>query len=56
MYQETNRFKYCQKNKIKKTFNVSDYSVRKAQKLFKDKGILAEPNPRCGKKLSFEIM
>lgn len=39
------------RRKIKETFNASDYSIRKAQKLFKDKGFLAEPDPRRGKKL-----
>ena len=37
------------RKKIKQIFNTSDYSVRKAQKLFKDKGFLAEPDHRCGK-------
>ncbi|GBM40000.1 hypothetical protein AVEN_240111-1, partial [Araneus ventricosus] len=44
------------RRKIKETFNVSDYSVRKAQKLFKDQGFLAEPARRNGKQLSPDII
>ncbi|GBL93966.1 hypothetical protein AVEN_71533-1 [Araneus ventricosus] len=44
------------RRKIKETFNVSDYSVCKAQKLFKDQGFLAEPARRNGKQLSPDII
>lgn len=44
------------KRKIIETFNATDYSVCKAQKLFKTKGFLAEPEPRCEKKLSPETL
>ncbi|GBN16623.1 hypothetical protein AVEN_110555-1 [Araneus ventricosus] len=44
------------RRKIKEAFNVSDYSVRKAQKLFKDQGFLAEPARRNGKQLSPDII
>lgn len=44
------------RRKIMNTFNASDYSVRKAQKLFKDKGFLAEPVNKYGKKLSPETI
>ncbi|GBL94241.1 hypothetical protein AVEN_215235-1, partial [Araneus ventricosus] len=44
------------RRKIKETFNISDYSVRKAQKLFKDQGFLAEPARRNGKQLSPDII
>lgn len=44
------------RKKIKETFNTSDYSVRKAQQVFKDKGFLAEPDPRQGKRLSLETI
>ena len=37
------------RKKIKETFNTSDYSVRKAQQVFKDKGFLGEPHPGQGK-------
>ncbi|GBN58021.1 hypothetical protein AVEN_226241-1 [Araneus ventricosus] len=44
------------RRKIKEAFNVSDYSVRKAQKLFKDQGFLAEPARRNGKQSSPDII
>lgn len=42
--------------KIKETFQVSDYSVRQTQSLFKEKGFLAEREPRRGKKLKPEVI
>ena len=44
------------RKKIKDTFQVSDYSVRQAQSLFKEKGFLAEPEPKRGKKLKPEVI
>ncbi|XP_046689161.1 uncharacterized protein LOC124375086, partial [Homalodisca vitripennis] len=44
------------RTKIKDAFEVSDYSARQAQKLYKEKGLLAEPEPRRGKKLSPEVV
>ena len=41
---------------IQQIFDVSDYSVRQAQKLFKEKGFLAELDQRRGKKLSEETV
>lgn len=38
------------RKKIKDTFFVSDYSIWQAQKLVQEKGFLAEPGSRCGKK------
>lgn len=43
------------REKIKDTFKVSDYSARQAQKLYKEKGFLAELEPRKRKKLSPEV-
>ena len=37
-------------------FNVSEYVVRTARDLKKDKGILAKPSPKRGKILSPEIV
>ncbi|KAG8285765.1 hypothetical protein J6590_073810 [Homalodisca vitripennis] len=37
---------------IKDTFEVSDYSVRQANKLYAEKGFLLEPEAKKGKKLS----
>lgn len=42
--------------KIQETFGVSNYSVRRAQKLFKEIGVLAEPQPRHGRKLPTETV
>jgi len=39
-----------------KFFGVSDYCVRNACTLVKDKGILAVPEPKKGKSLSSEIL
>lgn len=44
------------RKKIKETFNISDYSARKAQQVYKDKGFLGEPEPKQGKKLSLETI
>lgn len=44
------------RTKIKDTFEVSDYSARQAQKLYKEKGLLAEPELRRGKKLSPQVV
>lgn len=44
------------RKKIKDTFQVSDYSARQSQKLYKEKGFFAEPEPRKGKKLSPEVI
>lgn len=44
------------RKKIKETFNTSDYSVRKAQNVFKDKGFLGQPDHGQGKKLSLETI
>ena len=38
--------------KVQKEFEASNYMVRKAKLLVKEKGILASPNPRPGKSLS----
>ena len=38
--------------KIEEQFGCSDYMVRKAKKLVKEKGILSTPNPKPGKVLS----
>ena len=44
------------RKKIKDTFNVSDYSIRQAQKLVKERGFLAEPEPKHGKQLQTETI
>ena len=41
---------------IAQYFNVSEYAIRKARELKKEKGILAMPNPRRGKVLSTELV
>lgn len=41
---------------IQQIFDVSDYSVRQAQNIFKEKGFLAEPDYRRGKRLSPETV
>lgn len=40
------------KEKVMKEFNVSEYMVRQARKLKREKGILAIPDPKKGKTLS----
>jgi hypothetical protein len=37
--------------KVAEEFHATDYMVRKAKKLVKEKGILATPNPKAGKTL-----
>lgn len=41
---------------MKETFKVSDYSIRQAQKLVKEKSFLAEPSPKYGKILNPETV
>lgn len=42
--------------KIMREFNASNYMVRQAKKLLKEKGILESPNPKPGKALSKAIV
>ena len=44
------------RKKIRETFEVSDYSVRQAQKLFREKGLLCQTDTKRGKKLSSETI
>ncbi|CAM1301229.1 Uncharacterised protein r2_g1101 [Pycnogonum litorale] len=44
------------RSKIKAEFGISDYIARQSKRLVSEKGILASPNPRCGKSLSESIV
>ena len=41
--------------KTVKEFNVSEYKVKQARQLKKDHGVLADPKPKVGRKLSKQI-